>query len=108
MYCSKCGKEVAAADAFCLNCGSQIAAQPQPVKRGRNPLVIVLAILVGLMLLGFLSVLLIIGSVAIPNLRRAQVRAAEYNAIQSVRMIQTAEATYQAQSGQYAGSLVQL
>ena len=91
-----------------MNCGSPVAVAPHPPKPARSPLVITLIVILALGLAGVLMVILIVGSVAIPKFRQAQIRAGEVGAIQSIRAIHVAEAQFHAEHQRYAGSLSEL
>ena len=91
-----------------MNCGSPVAAAPQPVKRAKSPLAISLIVILALGLAAVLVVILTVASVAIPKFRQAQVRAEEVGAIQSIRAIHVAEAQFHAENQRYAGSLSEL
>jgi len=108
MFCSTCGKPVEGQGAFCMNCGSPVAVAPHPPKPAMSPLVITLIVIVALGLAGVLMVILIVGSVAIPKFRQAQMRAGEVGAIQNIRAIHVAEAQFHVEHQRYAGSLSEL
>lgn len=91
-----------------MNCGSPVAAASQPAKRTKSPLVITLIVILALGLAGVLMVILVVGSVAIPKFRQAQIRAGEVSVIQCIRAIHVAEAQFHAEHQRYAGSLSEL
>ncbi len=51
------------------------------------------------------ALILIIAAIAIPSMREAEIHANEASAVGSIRAINTAEVSYQATYGGYAGSL---
>ncbi len=92
-----------------MNCGSSVAAAAQPTKPAKSALVITLIVILAVGLAGVLMVMLIVGSVAIPKFRQAQMRAEEVgDAIQSIRAIHVAEAQFHEEHQRYAGSLSEL
>jgi Tfp pilus assembly protein PilE len=109
MFCSLCGNQITTGSAFCLNCGTPVAGlQAQPSKRGLSPAVITLVALAAVVFTGFIATMVIVGGVAIPKMRQAQVRAAEVTAMQSLKLIHVAQAQYYAKHQQYAASLAEL
>ena len=99
MFCSRCGKEVAATSAFCGACGAPTATGPEPpaVKQGRSPLAIVITVIVvvigGIMLLG------IVAAIVVPGFSRARQEGNEAAALASMRTIVSAQVSYSASAG---------
>src|SRR5579859_4750228 len=109
MFCSLCGNQITTGSAFCLNCGALAAGlEAQPAKRGLSPAVITLIVIAAVVFAGFITVMVIVGGVAIPKMRQAQARAAEVTAMQSLKLIHVAQAQYYAKHQQYAVSLAEL
>lgn len=55
-----------------------------------------------------IAIILIIVSIAIPNFHKAQITAHQMAAMRTIAALQTAEAQYYTQYGEYAGSLAEL
>src|SRR5438552_6683670 len=108
MFCSSCGKQVDSSGKFCLNCGAPLAGVSGQTRKRISPLVVVLIVLLAVGFFGVVSTMWIVGGVAIPKLKRAQVRSQEVMSIQDIRLIHMAQAQYAAQYGGYATSLAQL
>jgi len=108
MFCSSCGKQVDSGGKFCLNCGAPLSGVPQQTRNRVSPLVVVLIVVLVVGFFGVVATMGIIGGVAIPKLKRAQVRSQEVMTIQDIRLIHMAQAQYAAQYGGYATSLAQL
>jgi hypothetical protein len=108
MFCSSCGKQVDSSGKFCLNCGAPLAGVSLQTRKHVNPLVVVLVVLLVVGFFGVVTTMWIVGGVAIPKLKRAQVRSQEVMAIQNIRLIHMAQAQYAAQYGGYATALAQL
>lgn len=108
MFCSTCGKQVDSSSKFCLNCGAPLAGVPPQTRKAVSPLVVVLVVILAVGFVAVVSTMWIIGGVAIPKLKRAQVRSQELTAIQNIRLIHMAQAQYAAQYGGFATSLLQL
>jgi Tfp pilus assembly protein PilE len=109
MFCSLCGNQITNGSAFCLNCGAPAKGPAaQPANRGFNPAVIALVVFAILVFAGVIGTMVIVGGVAIPKMRQAQVRAAEVTAMQSLKLIHVAQAQYYSKHQQYAESLAEL
>ena len=108
MFCASCGKQVDSSGKFCLNCGAPLAGVPEQTRKRVSPLVVVLIVLLAVGFFGVVATMVIVGGVAVPNLKRAQVRSHEVMTIQDIRLIHMAQAQYATQYGGYATSLAQL
>ncbi|PYT21878.1 MAG: hypothetical protein DMG57_37260 [Acidobacteria bacterium] len=108
MFCSSCGKQIDSSGKFCLNCGAPLAGASGQTRKHVSPLAVVFIVLLAVGFFGVVATMAIIGGVAIPNLRRAQVRSQEVTTIQNIRLIHMAQAQYENHYGGYATSLAQL
>jgi type II secretory pathway pseudopilin PulG len=123
-YCPNCGQPALDSHRFCMLCGADVSSAPvveaqyaqqqaaqnpypaqpqyyavQPVAKGSNTAVIAIVLAVGAVVL--IPVVLIIAAIAIPNLLRARIAANESSAVGSVRTLNTALVSYQAQYGHF-------
>lgn len=93
--CTKCGLRNAPESSECVRCGAPIAA-----KASRSPAATV-AVVVCTVLGAGLLVVLVVAAIAIPALMKARAAANEAAAVSRLRMISTAEITYQATNDRF-------
>jgi type IV pilus assembly protein PilA len=134
-YCPNCGQPALDSHRFCMRCGADISgapvvdaqaqyAQPQAAQnpyaaqapqqqyyapvpaKSSNTALIVILLAVGAVVL--VPIVLIVAAIAIPNLLRARIAANEASAVRSVRVINTAAVTYQAQFNHYPEGLASM
>jgi type IV pilus assembly protein PilA len=113
-YCPNCGQPGLDTHRFCMRCGADVSgapavdaqaqfAQPQyyapQPSRVSNKAVVAIVIAVGAVVL--VPIVLIVAAIAIPNLLRARISANESSAVGSVRTLNTALVSYQAQYGHF-------